>query len=314
MSKVLAWIRSILCFLCFFQVFLQLTPKESYRKYLKFFGNLILVLLLLRPAASLLGQAESLEQFLKFQTLSNEYSELRMHMEGMEELKNTLVEKTFRREIERQNPGGPGKSWLFRPVPQRFLRGNGGAGSYRPCAPLIERRRNGKNTGRAFKDLWTCRRRDPDHGKGGVKVKEQLEKWKEMLKTGGKNRWAVFLLVGLLLLVISLPTGEEKRAPVLQTEAADEKSVSQAEELAERLEKVLSRVSGVGKTKVLVTLKSDGKRLVEKDSTTREDSSESRDQEENTVYEKNSSGQEKPYVSETMEPEVSGVLVVAGRR
>lgn len=69
----------------------------------------------------------------------------------------------------------------------------------------------------------------------------------------------------------------EKRAPVLQTEAADEKSVSQAEELAERLEKVLSRVSGVGKTKVLVTLKSDGKRLVEKDSTTREDSSESRD-------------------------------------
>ncbi len=102
MSKVLAWIRSILCFLCFFQVFLQLTPKESYRKYLKFFGNLILVLLLLRPAASLLGQAESLEQFLKFQTLSNEYSELRMHMEGMEELKNTLVEKTFRREIERQ--------------------------------------------------------------------------------------------------------------------------------------------------------------------------------------------------------------------
>ena len=87
--------------------------------------------------------------------------------------------------------------------------------------------------------------------------------------------------------------------------------MSQAEELAERLEKVLSRVSGVGKTKVLVTLKSDGKRLVEKDSTTREDSSESRDQEENTVYEKNSSGQEKPYVSETMEPEVSGVLVVA---
>ena len=53
------------------------------------------------------------------------------------------------------------------------------------------------------------------------------------------------------------------------------------------------------------------KLFVEKDSTTREDSSESRDQEENTVYEKNGSGQEKPYVSETMEPEVSGVLVVA---
>ncbi|MFQ9395411.1 MAG: stage III sporulation protein AF [Lachnospiraceae bacterium] len=87
---------------CAFSGVSSADTKESYRKYLKFFGNLILVLLLLQPAASLLGQAESLEQFLKFQTLSNEYSELRMHMEGMEELKNTLVEKTFRREIERQ--------------------------------------------------------------------------------------------------------------------------------------------------------------------------------------------------------------------
>ena len=77
-------------------------PNWFLAAMLSLFGNLILVLLLLQPAASLLGQAESLEQFLKFQTLSNEYSELRMHMEGMEELKNTLVEKTFRREIERQ--------------------------------------------------------------------------------------------------------------------------------------------------------------------------------------------------------------------
>ena len=309
MSKVLAWIRSILCFLCFFQVFLQLTPKESYRKYLKFFGNLILVLLLLRPAASLLGQAESLEQFLKFQTLSNEYSELRMHMEGMEELKNTLVEKTFRREIE-ADPGGPGK-YGYSVLSLSVSYGETGEPEAIDLVLLSSKDEGTAKIQKAFKDLWTCRRRDPDHGKGGVKVKEQLEKWKEMLKTGGKNRWAVFLLAGLLLLVISLPTGEGKSAPVLRTEAADEKSVSQAEELAERLEKVLSRVSGVGKTKVLVTLKSDGKRLVEKDSTTREDSSESRDQEENTVYEKNGSGQEKPYVSETMEPEVSGVLVAA---
>ena len=63
MSKVLAWIRSILCFLCFFQVFLQLTPKESYRKYLKFFGNLILVLFFKRPGRPLLLGRRSFEQF-----------------------------------------------------------------------------------------------------------------------------------------------------------------------------------------------------------------------------------------------------------
>ena len=68
-----------------------------------------------------------------------------------------------------------------------------------------------------------------------------------------------------------------------------------------------------------MTLKSDGKRLVEKDSSARSSSSKENSgntdaentQEENTVYEKNGSGQEIPYVSEVLEPEVAGVLVVA---
>lgn len=150
-------------------------------------------------------------------------------------------------------------------------------------------------------------------------MKEQLEKWKELLKNSGKNRWVVFLLAGLLLLVISIPNGEEQKLPAAQAEVADEKTLDQAETLAAGLERVLSRVHGVGKTKVLVTLKSDGKRLVEKDSSARNSSSKENSgntdaentQEENTVYEKNGSGQEIPYVSEVLEPEVAGVLVVA---
>ncbi|MFR2188904.1 MAG: hypothetical protein ACLS5R_06160, partial [Blautia sp.] len=93
------------------------------------------------------------------------------------------------------------------------------------------------------------------------------------LKNSGKNRWVVFLLAGLLLLVISIPNGEEQKLPAAQAEVADEKTLDQAETLAAGLERVLSRVHGVGKTKVLVTLKSDGKRLVEKDSSARNSSS-----------------------------------------
>ena len=47
-------------------------------------------------------------------------------------------------------------------------------------------------------------------------MKEQLEKWKELLKNSGKNRWVVFLLAGLLLLVISIPNGEEQKLPAAQ--------------------------------------------------------------------------------------------------
>ena len=73
-------------------------------------------------------------------------------------------------------------------------------------------------------------------------MKEQLEKWKELLKDSGKNRWIVFLLAGLLLLVISIPNGEEQKLPAAQAEVADEKTLDQAETLAAGLERVLSRV------------------------------------------------------------------------
>ena len=52
-------------------------------------------------------------------------------------------------------------------------------------------------------------------------MKEQLEKWKELLKNSGKNRWVVFLLAGLLMLVISIPNGEEQKLPAAQAEVAD---------------------------------------------------------------------------------------------
>ena len=102
MTEILSCLQSFLCFLCFFQVFLQLAPKENDRKYLKLFGNLVLVLLVLRPVTAVFGKADSLDQILKLESFRNEYSELQMHMEGLEELKNTVVEKNFYREVEEQ--------------------------------------------------------------------------------------------------------------------------------------------------------------------------------------------------------------------
>ena len=102
MTEVLSCLQSFLCFLCFFQVFLQLAPKGNDRKYLKFFGNLVLVLLVLRPVTAVFGNVDSLDQILELESFRNEYSELQMHMEGLEELKNTVVEKNFHREVEEQ--------------------------------------------------------------------------------------------------------------------------------------------------------------------------------------------------------------------
>ena len=98
-------------------------------------------------------------------------------------------------------------------------------------------------------------------------MKEQWLKWKEFFFQGGKNRWLIFLLAGLILVIIALPTGEEKTV-IPETEAVCVEESDKAAKLGGELERVLSRVAGVGEAKVLVTLKSDGRRLVEKDSTT----------------------------------------------
>ena len=146
-------------------------------------------------------------------------------------------------------------------------------------------------------------------------MKEQLEKWKEMLKTGGKNRWAVFLLAGLLLLVISLPNRGGTRARLFfRPRRQTRKRVSQAEDAGGRdWRQVLSRVQRRGEDE------GSGDFEIRRETSGGEGQHQGAAktaaragiQEENTVYEKNGSGQEKPYVSETMEPEVSGVLVVA---
>ena len=65
MKDFLQWILKMVCFLCFFQVFLQLVPKESYRKFLKFFGSLLLILMVARPIAVLINQDGEWERILK---------------------------------------------------------------------------------------------------------------------------------------------------------------------------------------------------------------------------------------------------------
>lgn len=102
MENFTAWLRNMICFLCFFQVFLHLAPKEQYRKYLKFFGDILLIFLVIRPIAAFLGKGAELDKILRLQSLKGEYSEMEMHMEGVEELKTGVVEKAFQWEIERQ--------------------------------------------------------------------------------------------------------------------------------------------------------------------------------------------------------------------
>ncbi len=154
--------------------------------------------------------------------------------------------------------------------------------------------------------------------------------WKKRLT---KENMAVMALLGLLLMVIALPVKKEKQTDTQRMssdagEAAEpQRQETQEEEYArqmeERLEELLSAMEGVGKVKVMVTLRSSREQVVEKDVPSSMDTMKESDsaggsretassqQQESTVYTTTSAGERQPYVVMTLEPAVEGVTVVA---
>ena len=130
-----------------------------------------------------------------------------------------------------------------------------------------------------------------------------MQKWMEKLKGGKKDQILILFMLGILLLVVAVPSKEEAVSePEISVASAmpDEIQI-----LEEKLQNILSHVEGIGKTEVMLTLRTQGKKIVEKDVEYTQESEESnadgaqstggsRSEYENTVYENDSQGNEIP--------------------
>ena len=136
-----------------------------------------------------------------------------------------------------------------------------------------------------------------------------MNKWLDKLKR--KETILVIVLVGLILLVISIPTQKEDTSSVPENHTQEDSTSNEdyCTELEKRLEEILECIHGVGNVKVMITLKDTGQSVVEKDSGG-EDDSEKKKWSEETVYEEIGSNSY-PYVVNTYQPQIQGVLVVA---
>lgn len=174
-------------------------------------------------------------------------------------------------------------------------------------------------------------------------------KWKKWLederikKLFSRENLLVLVLAGILLFIIALPSGEtgrkaedtaEGKAENLKlsgTEREGENTFKTAEEEAglsyvadmeRRLTEVLEEMAEVGKVRVMITLKSSGELVVEKEmpvsrSMTTETDAQGGSRTVNTsqvgesVVYSTEGGSSTPYVVKTYVPEIEGVLVVA---
>lgn len=84
-----------------------------------------------------------------------------------------------------------------------------------------------------------------------------------------KNKWLLVLLAGLLLLVIAMPVSDKKNQETKEEltksdTGGKEKYEDYAEKAASELEKVISRMEGAGKVKVMMTVSSSSEKVVER--------------------------------------------------
>ena len=144
----------------------------------------------------------------------------------------------------------------------------------------------------------------------------------------GKEKITIVVLTGILLLVISLPTGSKsgqtetnENTQTRQT-GLSESAKSYETVLEEKLEKALKKVEGVGEVSVVITLKNTSEKIIAADS----DYSESVIQESDSaggvrsttqqsgstsnIYYDTQEGSE-PYVTKENMPEVEGIVIVA---
>ena len=163
-------------------------------------------------------------------------------------------------------------------------------------------------------------------------MENRLHRWLDGLKSGErlpkKNQLIILLLTGILLLVIVVPLPEnadqDSADPVTASaQEGNEDSQKYEEYLEKRTEETLRHVEGVGEVEVMITLRSTGQKIVEKDQQSSSQSTEETDStggtrsteesssDKTSVYEQGTDGSRIPYVTKEISPEVEGVVVIA---
>ncbi len=151
----------------------------------------------------------------------------------------------------------------------------------------------------------------------------------EKIKGISKNQLFIGGLAGILLLIIAMPADTDKnkeqnmpeKESSEKTEQGAENKISYGRELERKLEQILGEMEGVGKVEVMITLKDDGERILDKDitrssqevseedGTVKRNTRESQYQEETVFSKETENGQ--PFVAKETTPQIEGVLVVA---
>lgn len=142
----------------------------------------------------------------------------------------------------------------------------------------------------------------------------EREKLQHLIENIGIPKLCLILLLGISLIIVSIPSGKTKKnTQSTETTAKEDSTDLYVKKQERRLVNALKHVEGVGKVKVMITVNSSKEAVVNKDSPYEQSSSEKektvKEDEQTVLVEED--GKKVPYVIKEVEPVVEGVVVVA---
>lgn len=96
------WVRGIICYLCFVQIIEQILPDGNYRKYVRFFCGLLLLVLVVSPFTDMTGLSDRLRREWRMATLKEDWNSVNLEQEGLEQLRENTIISACIEELERQ--------------------------------------------------------------------------------------------------------------------------------------------------------------------------------------------------------------------
>lgn len=102
METVYRWAKNFIFCLCILELFCHLVRNEDYRRYIRFFGGLIVLLLVFSPLAGLFSVGEVFGEELRLALAVQEAQELQVSGEALVGLQNEKIAEAYEKELERQ--------------------------------------------------------------------------------------------------------------------------------------------------------------------------------------------------------------------
>lgn len=102
MEQVYSWVKNVMVGLCLMELFSHLVRKEDYRRYIRFFGGMIILMMMISPVFQLFSGTDIFDEALKKAMLQEEAVNMELAGQTLAELQNRKISEAYQQELERQ--------------------------------------------------------------------------------------------------------------------------------------------------------------------------------------------------------------------